>query len=917
MGDPVELHRKEVEQRIRIAASQGGWEGTHTDFKRELGNRNRDFGKLLKHVLAFGNTPRRTDAYIIYGVNEDKDTRVFEHLGVEENGFPTSERIDELIRQHTTLRNVFIDSHFILDGKRTPYISIPIQYEGPHTITTPFHGTIAPNEVFCRYGSSSIRATDRDLLRMKSGWDTWFLDSRYEKTPTSMMVLLSKRFPTFRALDDVQTHVRLIYESDATDEFGTHRASVLLHAYCGFDPVGSLAVARILEDEAHVFRRIIIGSRFSPDTLVSAAQSAVRCISLDEIYFVNDPYALLCRDYLREWEQERTRTHLNFIVDLDFRSSGATGTSNQQRSILTFLEKKLGEPGRFAVLVHGDFGCGKTTTAKQLVADLCGEYLRGDVSVPKVMYVDVNNIDIRSRRDECIESQLSRSHLSRGAIESLVTMVRNDQIHLVFDGVDEMARPYNASGRREAIELLRDVGNRISAIYMARSSYYPQLDEMIRSFSPLSDHDFATGRRKAVSVEILGLRQEQVMSFLDSRLGSEESRELRSTLHKMHLESFLSDPLIISSLTMLVEGNGIESIESLPATGQKAHLLGFLVDLMLLREQTKRARHGGLAENFELFQRVLHGVAFSMVCRGSANILPSQLEAYVRRTLEPSYPCDEAVDAFRTMSWIHRSDDGALSFRHESLTHVCAAGHMRAAFGQRDSFSLSDWQPAAPLAEVVIEYAGKTLSGREVIGATALLGGELQFNVRQLIVGTLQCALQRTGFEKVPEGDLDEHSIASICKGILSEPALALLPLRILFESLSEKRKMQLALPLIWHFGKRDLPGSVPVVLFLIESRIKPKWNFCDELEQVKRDPTSSTDSMLLRDLGISLGELLDCTSYETIFRRIVNDAVAERRAIQFAERTLKSIEGEQHRRQSDFRKSAKQAKLDPQETDR
>ena len=914
MGDPVELHRKEVEQRIRIAESQGGWEGTHTDFKRELGSRNKDFGKLLKHVLAFANTPRRTDAYIIFGVNEDKEAGVFEHIGVVEGGFPTSERIDELIRQHTTLRNVFVDSHFALEGKRTPYISIPIQYEGPHTITAPFHGTISPNEVFCRYGSSSIRATDRDLLRMKNDWDTWFLDSRYEKTTNSMMALLSRRFPNYNVLDDSTSHVRLIYESDVTDEFGTHRAPVLLHAYCGFDPVGPSAVTRILEEKTTVFQRIIIGSRFSPDTLGVAAQSAVRCIPLDDIYFVNDPYALLCRDYLREWEQERTRTHLNFIVDLDFHPSGSTGTPNVQRSILTFLEKKLGEPGRFAVLVHGDFGCGKTTTAKQLVADLYSEYLRGDVSAPKVMYVDVNNIDIRSRRDECIKSQLSRSHLTREAIESLVTMVRNDQMHLVFDGVDEMARPYNASGRRESIELLRDVGNRISAIYMARSSYYPQLDEMIRFFNPLSDHDFVTGRKKTVSIEILGLRQEQVMSFLDSRLGSEESHELRSILHKMHLESFLSDPLIISSLTMLVEGNGIESIRSLPSTGQKAHLLGFLVDLMLLREQTKRARHGGLAENFDLFQRVLQGVAFSMVCRGSVKILPSQLEAYVRRTLEPSFPCDEAVDAFRTMSWIHRSDDGSLSFRHDSLTHVCAAGHMRATFELRDCSTLSDWQPAAPLADVVIEYAGKTLSSKEIMGATALLGSELQFNVRQLIVGTLQCALQRTDFKKVPEVDLDEHFIAAICKGILSEPTLAQLPLHILFDSLSEKRKMQLALPLIWHFGKRDLPGSVPVVLFLIDSKIMPKWNYCDELEQAKKDPTSSIDSMLLKNLGVNLGELLDYTSYETLFRRILNDPKVERRAVQFADRTLKSIEGEQHRRQSDFLKNAKQTKYDPAE---
>jgi hypothetical protein len=62
MPDPIEIHRKEVVQRIQTLNAQGGWEGAHTDFKRELGSTTRDLGKLLKHVLAFSNTPRRTSS---------------------------------------------------------------------------------------------------------------------------------------------------------------------------------------------------------------------------------------------------------------------------------------------------------------------------------------------------------------------------------------------------------------------------------------------------------------------------------------------------------------------------------------------------------------------------------------------------------------------------------------------------------------------------------------------------------------------------------------------------------------------------------------------------------------------------------------------------------------------------------------
>jgi NACHT domain/Putative DNA-binding domain len=536
MADPVEVHRKEVAQRIQIASSQGGWEGTHTDFKRELGSKPRDLAKLLKHILAFANTPRRTDAYIIFGVNENRDQEVFEHIGIPEGGFPTSEKIDELIRQYTTLREVFVDSHFTLADKRTPYIAIPLQYDGPHTMSRALYGgpgALSANEIFCRYGSSSVRANDRDALRMRSSWDTWFLDCRYEKNATSLVSSLAKRFPNHTVLTDMGTYVRLVYDSAISDEFGSHHAPVLVHAYSGFDPVEPEAVEQIIQDNAHAFRKTIVGPRFTSATREAAAKATVRCVPLEEIYFVNDPYATLCREFLRQWDNDRSTRHLSFVVDLDFRPSGLGISSELRKSVLTFLEEQLNVSGRFAVLVHGDFGCGKTTTAKQLVADLSNEYLRGDSNVPKVMYVDVNNIDIRSRRDECIENQLSRFRLPRECIDGLVAQVRDDMIHLIFDGVDEMARPYTEAGRHSGIELLRDVANRRAAVYFVRSSYYPQMGDMIAEFDLLSDHDFSKKQKGTIVAEILGLRQEQVTSYLESRLGAEEARLVRSGLHKM------------------------------------------------------------------------------------------------------------------------------------------------------------------------------------------------------------------------------------------------------------------------------------------------------------------------------------------------------------------------------------------------
>jgi hypothetical protein len=298
-----------------------------------------------------------------------------------------------------------------------------------------------------------------------------------------------------------------------------------------------------------------------------------------------------------------------------------------------------------------------------------------------------------------------------------------------------------------------------------------------------------------------------------------------------------------------------------------------------------------------------------MVCRGSSTISPTQLEAFVLRAFESTNSSQETVDAFRTMSWIHRSDDGALSFRHESLTHVCAAEHIRTAFERRDILALAEWQPAAPLAGVVCDYAGETVDSLGLLRGTAMLGGELQFNVRQLIATVLLSAKGRIDLEPAPEKALDEHTIATICRGILSEPTMAQLPIRVLSRSVSEKRQTQIMIPLIWQFARKDLPESVEIAVFLLGARIKSRWNFCDELELAKKDPTSSMDQMLLRELQMSSSELLDSSNYEALFKRMYVDTTVDRATMQFADRTLKAIVGERNRREGQFRKQTRRRK--------
>lgn len=905
MADPIETHRKEVEQRIQIMNTAGGWEGTHTEFKRELDSKPRDLAKLFKHILAFANTPRRTDAYIIFGVEEDKEQGTFKHVGVPDHGFPSAERINALIHEYTSFKDVLIDRNFELDGKRTPYVSIPLQYDGPYTLSRLFEGAsaiLSPDTVYCRYGSSSLVAPERDARRMMADWGQWFLDYRYEKDATALMGVLAKRFPRYARLSDEGSHVHLEYDSEMSDEFGISIAPVLVHAYWGFDAVLPATVERIIADQnQRVFRRTIVAGRFSPDTQVAAKASGVRCVLLDEIYFVNDPYARLCRVFLKRWSDERSARQFGHIVDLDYRLS-LPENGESHTSILSFLEENLQSAGRVAILVHGAFGCGKTTTAKQLVADLAEQYLRGRVDLPKLMYVDVNNIDIRSRRDECIQSQLAKFGLPREDVEKLIGLLRDDQMHLVFDGVDEMARPYSQQGRRDAVEILRDIGNRRTAVYFIRSSYYPQLHEMISDFSSLADHDFAEGQRRIIAAEIQELRETQVVAYLESRLGPEDARKVRSGLHKLGFASFLVDPLIVSLVTNLVEREGYGSIEAFPQKGGKVHLVMYLVNQLLEREQSKRQRHNVLGGDFALFQRVLRTVAFKMICTGITAFTQDRLQAFIQPSLSNVVVTIEALDAFRTVSWIQRSADGVLAFRHEALTLVCAAEHICVAIENGDMLALSEWQGSAPLAEIVCEYASEILNSAGLLGAMAMLGSDLQFNVRQLIIAVLQTSKSRENWENQHFDKLEVKKIASILRGITNAPHLASSSIRVLLRSLGEKRRTQLAMPMLLLLTRVNTPEAVETASEVLRLACIRARNFCEEISDVKKDQTNYVDSVLLKELGISIGDLVDGLCYENLFRKLCDSVKLERPMKQYAERTMSAIEGAKARREAALR---------------
>jgi hypothetical protein len=257
------------------------------------------------------------------------------------------------------------------------------------------------------------------------------------------------------------------------------------------------------------------------------------------------------------------------------------------------------------------------------------------------------------------------------------------------------------------------------------------------------------------------------------------------------------------------------------------------------------------------------------------------------------------------MSWIHRSADGTLSFRHEALTVVCAAEHICEAFEHRDVLSLADWQSTAPLASVVCDCAAEIIDSSKLLAAASIQSHDLQFNVLTLVNRILESTTERDFPALTHDQHLDVKELAGICRGIAASPSLTQKAIEILVKSLGEKRLMQVTLPLLFLLSRKESSAVVAAAMTILGSRIRPKFDLHDELETVKEDATSFVDAMLLKELRISTSDLLDITQYEALFRKMFADKSIDGHAVQYADRTLKSIEGEKHRRETQFKKHA------------
>jgi hypothetical protein len=283
-----EVLRQNVSELISLASAKGIWEDHALDFKRELPSQPRGLAKALKLILAFANTPRNRDAYIIYGVSEDSE-KGQEHIGVSE--FPAKERLEQLIREYTDLEGVIVDADYMLGDKRTPYIMVPLQYQGPHRLKKSFAQAprvIDPSSIYLRAGSHTVIARELEQRKMKD-WDTWFWDGRYVSSINELETILKGTFSGLRSIKHVHGYLRFEALHTVSDNLGDHKRVILGHAYPGLDILSHDKVALLSSDNVlGTHDRWLICHRPSPTAMELAEENSIRIVTISDLFIAND-----------------------------------------------------------------------------------------------------------------------------------------------------------------------------------------------------------------------------------------------------------------------------------------------------------------------------------------------------------------------------------------------------------------------------------------------------------------------------------------------------------------------------------------------------------------------------------------------------------------------------------------------------
>ena len=218
---------------------------------------------------------------------------------------------------------------------------------------------------------------------------------------------------------------------------------------------------------------IIVARRgFTKDAQGYAALHNITVKAYDELLngLVNfDRYIAYLRTFYAGTELERNYIEQNVIVE---------DTDHRAQPLLDYIKAWLeGSSGGFFTLL-GDFGTGKTSFTRRLAHDMALEYERNRAATPAPVLINLKDARKALSLETILFDHFSKTAQMSVSPESILFLLREGKILLVFDGFDEMATQTSAALTMQNFqELCRAFSGNAKIILTCRTHYFKDRTE--------------------------------------------------------------------------------------------------------------------------------------------------------------------------------------------------------------------------------------------------------------------------------------------------------------------------------------------------------------------------------------------------------------------------------------------------------
>ncbi|NTU41812.1 MAG: NACHT domain-containing protein [Nitrospirales bacterium] len=346
--------------------------------------------------------------------------------------------------------------------------------------------------------------------------------------------------------------------------------------------------------------------------------------------------------------------------------------SDGAQPLSQYVDEWLDDPQAGFFTLLGDYGTGKTSFTKKIAHDMAVRYEKDKSQFRVPVLINLNDVSKALSLENIIFNHFSRTAQMSVIPETVLYLLKEGRLLLIFDGFDEMATQSNAAlTMRNFMELNRAFAGSAKIILTCRTHYFKDRAETEETLKAKKRglSESATELYRAIQGKqgySLGYLQEfkasQIEEYLKKTL-PDQWRDAKATIASVYnLKDLSSRPVL---LDMIVKS--LPKIREKAGTIQAADLYAAYVHSWIDREDW---RHELTREGREFLAEEMAERIWEMETdRVHHSLINDVLKNYLqdKKSIVSVSDIELASSEVRTASFLIRDDEGNYGFAHRSF----------------------------------------------------------------------------------------------------------------------------------------------------------------------------------------------------------------------------------------------------------